>query len=75
MKKIPLQNLSILIIGGAGFIGHNLALHLKKLGSKVNILDGRQLDFGIDYQKLFYLVCTNPSSAKLGVKGLARRQS
>ena len=40
MKKIPLQNLSILIIGGAGFIGHNLALHLKKLGAKVNIIDG-----------------------------------
>jgi len=40
MKKILLQNLSILILGGAGFIGHNLALHLKKLGAKVNIIDG-----------------------------------
>ena len=39
MKKISLQNLSILIVGGAGFIGHNLALHLKKLGAKVHILD------------------------------------
>jgi len=39
MKKISLQNLSILILGGAGFIGHNLALHLKKLGAKVHIID------------------------------------
>ena len=39
MKKISLQNLNILILGGAGFIGHNLALHLKKLGAKVSIID------------------------------------
>ena len=40
MKKISLTNLPIVIIGGAGFIGHNLALHLKKLGAKVSIIDG-----------------------------------
>ena len=40
MKKISLQNLSILIVGGAGFIGHNLSLHLKKLGAEVHIIDG-----------------------------------
>ncbi len=39
MKKISLQNLNILILGGAGFIGHNLALHLKKLGAKISIID------------------------------------
>ena len=39
MKKIPLKNLKIAIIGGAGFIGHNLALHLKKLGGKIYIID------------------------------------
>jgi len=39
MKKTSLQNLSILILGGAGFIGHNLALHLNKLGAKVCIID------------------------------------
>ena len=33
MKKIAL-------IGGAGFIGHNLALKLKKRGHKVLIIDG-----------------------------------
>jgi len=40
MKKISLQNLSILIVGGAGFIGHNLSFHLKKLGAEVHIIDG-----------------------------------
>ena len=40
MKKKSLKDLSIAIIGGAGFIGHNLALHLKKLGAKVSIIDG-----------------------------------
>ena len=32
MKNI--KNKKILILGGAGFIGHNLALKLKKLGGK-----------------------------------------
>ncbi len=39
MKKTSLKDLSVLILGGAGFIGHNLALHLHKLGAKVNIID------------------------------------
>ena len=29
----------IALIGGAGFIGHNLALELVKLGAKVTIFD------------------------------------
>ena len=29
----------IAIIGGVGFIGHNLALYLKKLGAEVNLID------------------------------------
>ena len=32
MKNI--KNKKILILGGAGFIGHNLALKLKKLGGE-----------------------------------------
>ena len=32
--------MKIFVTGGAGFIGHNLALHLKKLGAKVSIIDG-----------------------------------
>lgn len=34
----------IVIIGGAGFIGHNLALHLKSLEAEVSIIDGMQVN-------------------------------
>ena len=34
----------IALIGGAGFIGHNLALHLKSLGAEVSIIDGMQVN-------------------------------
>lgn len=37
MKKV--KNRKIMVIGGAGFIGHNLSLKLKKLGAKVLIVD------------------------------------
>ena len=33
------MNKKILIIGGCGFIGHNLALRLKKENYKVSIID------------------------------------
>ena len=41
------QNLNakkIVLIGGAGFIGHNLALHLQSLGANVSIIDGMQVN-------------------------------
>ena len=34
----------VLIIGGAGFIGHNLAIKLKKLKHKVSIVDSLQVN-------------------------------
>jgi nucleoside-diphosphate-sugar epimerase len=34
----------IALIGGAGFIGHNLAIHLQSLGAKVDIIDGMQVN-------------------------------
>ena len=34
----------IVLIGGAGFIGHNLALHLKSLGAEVTIIDSLQVN-------------------------------
>tara|TARA_B100000674_G_C37905184_1_gene945794 strand:- start:22 stop:1038 length:1017 start_codon:yes stop_codon:yes gene_type:complete len=40
MKSNKIKNKKILIIGGAGFIGHNLAIKLKSLGAIVTILDG-----------------------------------
>ena len=37
---IPIKGRKIAITGGAGFIGHNLALHLKGLGADVSVVDG-----------------------------------
>jgi nucleoside-diphosphate-sugar epimerase len=34
----------ITLIGGAGFIGHNLALHLQNLGAEVSIIDSLQIN-------------------------------
>jgi len=34
----------IAIVGGAGFIGHNLALFLKKLGAEPHVIDGLQVN-------------------------------
>lgn len=42
LKK--LDGKKIALIGGAGFIGHNLAVHLQSLGAKVNIIDGMQVN-------------------------------
>jgi len=38
------NNKKILIVGGAGFIGHNLALQLNKLKYKVTIADSLQIN-------------------------------
>ncbi|CCQ73083.1 NAD(P)-dependent oxidoreductase [Magnetospira sp. QH-2] len=42
--SIPLQNRRIMLVGGAGFIGHNLALHLKARGADVCIVDGLEVN-------------------------------
>lgn len=39
-----IKNKKILIIGGAGFIGHNLAIKLKKLGANVLIVDALKVN-------------------------------
>jgi len=39
-----LKGMKVLLIGGAGFIGHNLALELKSKGSEVSIVDGLQVN-------------------------------
>ena len=39
-----LKNKKIVLIGGAGFIGHNLALRLQALGAIVDIIDGMQVN-------------------------------
>lgn len=39
-----MQGKRVLLIGGAGFIGHNLALELKRRGAEVAILDGLEVN-------------------------------
>jgi len=39
-----LKDRRILLIGGAGFIGHNLALRLHEMGARVEIVDGLQVN-------------------------------
>jgi len=44
-----LQGKRVVLIGGAGFIGHNLALTLVKRGAKVDIIDGLQVNNLVAY--------------------------
>lgn len=49
IELIPFQDRRIAIIGGAGFIGHNLALSLKQKGAQVEIIDGLQVNNLLTY--------------------------
>lgn len=42
--SIDLSNKRVALIGGAGFIGHNLALELSRLGAEVHIIDSLQVN-------------------------------
>jgi nucleoside-diphosphate-sugar epimerase len=53
MEKIDFKGRKILLVGGAGFIGHHLALRLKSLGAEVSIVDGLQVN------NLLYFAGTN----------------
>jgi len=45
MKIFPeLRGKKIVLIGGAGFIGHHLALELKRQGAEVSVIDGLQVN-------------------------------
>jgi len=44
MSIKPIKGRRITIIGGAGFIGHNMALHLKSLGAEVSLIDGLEVN-------------------------------
>jgi nucleoside-diphosphate-sugar epimerase len=41
---MTLQNKKVCLIGGAGFIGHNLALELTRRGAAVEVIDGLQVN-------------------------------
>ena len=42
--KISLKNKKVTLIGGAGFIGHNLALKLAQEGCQVSVVDSLQVN-------------------------------
>lgn len=45
MKGDPdLRGKVVALVGGGGFIGHNMALHLQKLGAEVHIIDSLQVN-------------------------------
>ena len=44
VKKNSIKNKKIVIIGGAGFIGHNLSLALKKLNANISIIDNLKVN-------------------------------
>jgi nucleoside-diphosphate-sugar epimerase len=44
LNNINLGGKTIVLIGGAGFIGHNLALKLIELGGEVHVVDGLQVN-------------------------------
>ena len=41
---MKIQNKKILLVGGSGFIGHNLALYLKEKNAKPYIVDGLSIN-------------------------------
>ena len=47
---ISIKDKRILLIGGAGFIGHNMALALAKCGAKVSIIDSLQVNNILAFQ-------------------------
>jgi nucleoside-diphosphate-sugar epimerase len=60
------MNKKILLVGGCGFIGHNLALHLKKKGNSVSIVDSLSVnnvlsftDSNIKNKKLYSSILNN----------------
>ena len=44
VKKNSIKNKKIVIIGGAGFIGHNLSLALKRLNANISIIDNLKVN-------------------------------
>ena len=67
---IDIKNKRILLVGGAGFIGHNLALELKKKGAEVSIVDSLAVN------NLLYFASTSTDIANrdLYIKILNERQ-
>ncbi|GAB6126587.1 NAD-dependent epimerase/dehydratase family protein [Humidesulfovibrio idahonensis] len=43
-NAIEIKGRKVVLIGGAGFIGHNLALELKRRGAEVSVIDGLEVN-------------------------------
>lgn len=50
--KNEIEGKKIALVGGAGFIGHNLALRLNELGARVAIVDGLEVNNLLHYTAL-----------------------
>ncbi len=55
---IALKKRRIVLIGGAGFIGHHLALRLKEQGAEVSVIDGLAVNHLLTYSSV---ECTLPN--------------
>ena len=52
MSPTTLAGRRVALIGGAGFIGHNLALALKERGAEVEVIDGLEVNHLVHYASL-----------------------
>jgi nucleoside-diphosphate-sugar epimerase len=73
----PLEKRRVALIGGAGFIGHNLALELQRLGAEPHVIDGLQVNnLGAfsnasgDPNKMLYLQMINERLSALRDAGI-----
>lgn len=64
-----LEGMRITLIGGAGFIGHNLALHLKRAGADVSVIDSLHINNFLAFSS----TATNIQNRELYLKILTQR--
>ena len=70
MNVNSIKNKRVLLIGGSGFIGHNLALHLNSLGAEASIIDS----LGINNLMNFSSASEQADNRLLYLKILQERQ-
>ncbi len=67
--SIELEGRRIALIGGAGFIGHHLALHLAKSGADVHVIDGLSVNHLLHYHSEY----SSPTNRELNLRMLNNR--
>jgi len=68
MRMVDLKKRNIVLVGGAGFIGHNLAVSLKKLGANVTVIDSLMVN-----NYYYYLKSKNIHNSEIYLKILKKR--